>query len=73
MIVWFEYVWGGDCLIVKLSLRRALRVSVVVRQLGVEVTTFGGGGCCALEVILITGIFVMKCENSCATVWFWPW
>lgn len=23
MIVWFEYVWGGDCLIVKLSLRRA--------------------------------------------------
>lgn len=50
-----------------------MRVSVVVRQLGVGVTTFGGGECCASEVILITGIFVMKCEKSCATVWFWTW
>ena len=50
-----------------------MRVSVVVWQLGVGVTTFGGGDCRASEVILITGIFVVKCEKSCVTVWFWPW
>ena len=38
-------------------------MSIVVRQLGLGIATFGGGERCASEVILITGIFAVKCEK----------